>query len=705
MGCSNSTQAGEEPDAERTVVKSLEHYQIGKASTNSTLLPDFQAPETTTQTGLPLATDSAADAEFSLDVVAENEREFDVTMLELASEIFTEQYGNPDFAPGVFVKEFDIAMMEIADEIFTEQYGNPEIPAVVYSPGTFSQECSICYQDVLDAALTSPCKSCTTRTCRGCIRKMFISACSDESRMPPRCCGPLNIGAAVSVLTPDELETFKSKHEEWATANPDEIFTEQYGNPDFAPGVLVKEFDIAMMEIADEIFTEQYGNPDFAPGVLVKEFDIAMMEIADEIFTEQYGNPEIPAVVYSPGTFSQECSICYQDVLDAALTSPCKSCTTRTCRGCIRKMFISACSDESRMPPRCCGPLNIGAAVSVLTPDELETFKSKHEEWATANRVYCPVPTCSAFIPYRLFPADYRHTSAKPKADENLPESPRPTQLQTPPPTPPTSTTPPPPEPPSIPCPGCSIEICCNCKQLAHQGTLCREDAGELDPELAALLKKWRIKRCPKCRGAVRLMYGCNHMACRCGDQWCWQCTQPIDVCQSYGCDNDGSDEESEPDDSDFEEYDNDNENENENRNDEGSNQTPPENRDLDRRTRDHWEGENVFFGEEPVIQHYDPIDCYHTWLKATTQDVNQNMNFACEKCWRHITPRQLTYPEVVELMEHGFIPEKPVPEGGNQEKPGERLLMCTRCSIMLCDDCRDEDNAKKVAGKTWEFS
>ncbi|EQL37319.1 hypothetical protein RJZ56_005576 [Blastomyces dermatitidis] len=549
MGCSNSTQAGEEPDAERTVIKSLDHYQIGTPSTNSTLLlPDVLTLETTTQAGPPLAKDSALDMEFSLDVFAENEREFDVTMLEIASEIFTELYGNPDFAPGIFAeeeKEFDLAMMDIADEIFTEQYGNQEIPAAVDTP------------------------------------------------------------------------------------------------------------------------------------VIIPEVKVKI----------------------------EDCSVCYHPVSETALSSPCKSCTTRTCTVCIRKMFISACSDESCMPPRCCGPLNIGAAVSVLTPDELEMFKSKHEEWATANRVYCPVPICSAFIPYRLFPPDYRPTSTfpKPKAKRDVPVPPGPTQLQTPPPTPPTSTSLPPPEPASIPCPGCSIEICCKCKQLAHQGALCPEGAGELDPELAALLKKWKIRRCPKCRGAVRLMYGCSHMACRCGDQWCWHCRQPIEVCQAYGCPGESSDEEGDSYDSDLGESDNDNENET--GNDERNNQIPPEDRDLDSGTRERWEDGEFFFGEEPVPQNFDPFDCYHTWMKATTEDVNRSLDFACEKCWRHISPRPFTYPEVVELLEHGFIPEKSVADGGNQEKLSLRLFMCARCSIMLCDDCRDEDTAIKVAGKTWEWA
>ncbi|PGH29642.1 hypothetical protein GX50_07600 [[Emmonsia] crescens] len=556
MGCSNSTQVREEPEADRIVVKPLDHYQISAPSTNSTLLPDFHSEtlETTAQTILSLANKpaSTADTDIYFDISAEEERGFDVAMMEITCEIFTEQFGNPDFV------------------------------AACYTPGMFAEE--------------------------------------------------------------------------------------------------------------------------------EREFDVAMMEISNEIFTEQYGNPDSAAVVYTPDVPDEdkaevvdECSICFQAVSgDEFLLTPCKTCPNHTCSNCIRNMFISACGDESRMPPRCCGPLNIGAAVSVLTSEELELFKNKHEEWTTANRVYCPVPICSVFIPYRLFPSNYRPTAklAKPKVNENPPVPLGPTQLQTPPPTPPTSTPSPPPEPASISCPGCSIEICCTCKQLMHKGTPCSEGAGELDPELTALLEKWKIKRCPKCRGAVRLMYGCSHIACRCGDQWCWHCRQPIEECREHGCTYEGGEEE-EDDDSDWE--DGDNENQNEAGNNGGRNQTPPENLDLDRGGGRRWDNGSYAFGEEPLIEHYDPIDCYHNWIKAAPDDVNESQKYACEQCWRDIFPRPFTYPEVVELMEHGFISEKSIADGEDQKAFNLRLFMCGRCSIMLCDDCQAADTAEKVAGKRWE--
>jgi hypothetical protein len=126
----------------------------------------------------------------------------------------------------------------------------------------------------------------------------------------------------------------------------------------------------------------------------------------------------------------------------------------------------------------------------------------------TPNRLYCPVPTCSTFIPPRLF------IISKPIMDEvpNL-QLPRLAQLDsqiTQDPAfvvdiylnSPTASI------PRVSCPMCKISVCTKCHAIEHLG----ECSGDLDPELAELLKRWRIKRCPKCRTGVRKVYGCSHV-------------------------------------------------------------------------------------------------------------------------------------------------------------------------------------------------
>lgn len=242
----------------------------------------------------------------------------------------------------------------------------------------------------------------------------------------------------------------------------------------------------------------------------------------------------------APPSPSISCFFCIEDISDSdvdPLLRPCGRCHRPCCKNCIRKLFMDACKNESDMPPNCCIPIPIAYASIVLSIEEVQVFKEKYEEWGTPSRIYCPVPTCSAFIPDRLFP---------------MPEEPNPRVGARPvltqkssnhtmipvnsPPTPPSSC----PSPtfesiPSIPCPKCGIDICFSCKQLSHPGSSCSE-VPDLDPELAGLLKRWGIKRCPKCRAAVRRMFGCSHIQCRCGAQWCWFCTAPYDVCRARRC-------------------------------------------------------------------------------------------------------------------------------------------------------------------------
>ena len=87
-----------------------------------------------------------------------------------------------------------------------------------------------------------------------------------------------------------------------------------------------------------------------------------------------------------------------------------------------------------------------------------------------------------------------------------------------------------------VTCPKCSALVCTKCRSLTHGGECPKTD---LDPELESQLKKWKIKRCPKCRTGVRKVFGCPHIACRCGAHFCFQCLKPILQC--VGCDDEDS--------------------------------------------------------------------------------------------------------------------------------------------------------------------
>ncbi|PGH20396.1 hypothetical protein AJ80_03541 [Polytolypa hystricis UAMH7299] len=419
--------------------------------------------------------------------------------------------------------------------------------------------------------------------------------------------------------------------------------------------------------------------------VVAPELDEPQTQEAREAQEETADPPENePAAAPVEETPEKEkCQFCYdEESVNGKMLYPCNSCSRRVCDKCIRRVFTNACVDESSMPPRCCYPLNVADAVSVLTAEEVALYKAKYEEWATPNRVYCPVPTCSTFIPPRLFVGDAKSPVETQEKESQVEAIPDPfavfgtglkVKFQAPEPASSTETQLPvlslSPPPRSIPCPQCSTPVCCSCKRLAHEGVTCPSNAGELDTELAAVLKKLRIKQCPKCRAGVRKMFGCNHISCRCGNQWCWRCWQPIETCNYEGCDVDDDD-----DDEDGEEGSEFNEN------------------DLDSGGR-NWDDGEHFFGVEPVVQHRDPHDCEHSFSPAESGGRFDGTK-ACERCWSLVHPVHTAYVEIGDLLTLGHFSEQSNAPGNDSE--GEAgSFFCNSCGLVLCSDCR---KAEKIS-------
>ncbi|KAF2114412.1 hypothetical protein BDV96DRAFT_494567, partial [Lophiotrema nucula] len=259
---------------------------------------------------------------------------------------------------------------------------------------------------------------------------------------------------------------------------------------------------------------------------------------------------------------------------------PCRPCGSAFCGNCLTKMFTDATEKTSKMPPRCCGQLQLHVARPFLTKEQAAAFRTKYDEWSTQNPFYCPVPTCSVFIPNRLLPRMTKKLDAKPAIDSVIGT----------------------PESPLIDCPSCKTSICTQCRQLAHPSVLCSKlEFGQIDEATAELLKGWGYKRCPKCGNGVRRMFGCNHMECLCGAHWCWVCQLPRDECDG-GCyeDEDAEGESIEsrgvvsaegP----------------------GAPQPPRRERNLDAGSRVHWEDAGLNFGDEPSDEIQDRAwECRH---------------------------------------------------------------------------------------------
>lgn len=162
---------------------------------------------------------------------------------------------------------------------------------------------------------------------------------------------------------------------------------------------------------------------------------------------------------------------------------------------CLESTFRGAIKEKGAFsPPSCCGLIQLHTVLDRLDSKTASEYRRKFKEWMTKNKVYCPVPTCSAFIA---------------PEDIELEKSSTITGFE---------------------CPSCKTDICGKCHQLSHG-----EDSCDLSTkaEEAALLARFKIKQCPRCSCAIKKMHGCPHMVCACGAHFCWYCERSTDRC--YG--------------------------------------------------------------------------------------------------------------------------------------------------------------------------
>ncbi|EMD60393.1 hypothetical protein COCSADRAFT_72816, partial [Bipolaris sorokiniana ND90Pr] len=302
---------------------------------------------------------------------------------------------------------------------------------------------------------------------------------------------------------------------------------------------------------------------------------------------------------------------------------PCKNCDSAYCGSCIRYLFIEACNDMARMPPRCCGPIQLHHAKLHLNGEEIAVFKAKYEEWLTPNPLYCPVPTCSAFIPERLLPEQTKTNRKRTDSGTGIPIS------------------------NTFACPACESSICSDCRLTAHPSSACNVSEFGIDEETTRLLKSWGYKQCPKCRHGIKRMFGCTHIQCRCGAHFCYNCMGNPDLCGDSCVEDEDYEVES----------------------DDGSMLEPPESPEtsstqgehqdtephvappaeavnLDRGSASYWAGQALDFGEEPGQDFADRAwNCFHFFkpfkidlAQALTTD-SSHATLECVKCWSTIYP------------------------------------------------------------------
>ncbi|EIW64870.1 uncharacterized protein TRAVEDRAFT_68573 [Trametes versicolor FP-101664 SS1] len=213
--------------------------------------------------------------------------------------------------------------------------------------------------------------------------------------------------------------------------------------------------------------------------------------LADVDFETDISSPPSPILPPTPPLPPPPppcCTVCGDDIASTVVRLDCGHTFDV---GCMREMFERATVDEELFPPKCCtGAVALSAAEPHLDPAFVARYHKKAREFSTANRVYCHVPTCAAFL-----------GAAAPA------ETPNPETLR---------------------CEQCGAGTCAACKEQMHPGVPCHFAAEDAVLDLG---KEHGWQRCGACKHLVELSIGCYHIVCRCGNQFCYLCAAPWKQC------------------------------------------------------------------------------------------------------------------------------------------------------------------------------
>ncbi|KAL1195115.1 E3 ubiquitin-protein ligase RSL1 [Cardamine amara subsp. amara] len=203
---------------------------------------------------------------------------------------------------------------------------------------------------------------------------------------------------------------------------------------------------------------------------------------------------------------AENCSICCEDRQSEMMLT--LKCTHKFCSHCM-KTYVEGKVQSSEVPIRCpqvqCKHYISAAECKSFLP--VATFKSFEEanvRSRNSGKIYCPYPNCSFLLdPLECISSGRASASSSSQSENSC----------------------------CVECPVCERFVCVDCGVPWHASMSCEEfqilPVDERYPDditLHRLAKYKRWRRCQQCRIMIELAYGCNHMTCRCGHEFCYSC-------------------------------------------------------------------------------------------------------------------------------------------------------------------------------------